>query len=256
MGGLNYVVTVLQARTRGMTLMRMPLTVWGIFMATILALLAFPALFVGAVMMLLDRALGTSFFMPAIVSMGQHLDYGGGSPILFQHLFWFFGHPEVYIVALPAFGIVSDLISTHARKNIFGYRMMVWAIVAIGGLSFVVWAHHMYVSGMNPYFGFFFATTTLIIAIPTAIKVYNWVLTLWRGNIHLTVPMLFAIGLHLHVRERRADGPVPRQRGRGCSAFGHHVRGRPLPYGDGRGADPGRVRRRSTTGTPRSPGGC
>ena len=194
MGGLNYVVTVLQARTRGMSLMRLPLTVWGIFTATILALLAFPALFVGAVMMTLDRILGTSFFMPSIVQMGEHLSYGGGSPILFQHLFWFFGHPEVYIVALPGFGIVSDLISTHARKNIFGYRMMVWAIVAIGALSFVVWAHHMYVSGMNPWFGFFFATTTLIIAVPTALKVYNWVLTLWRGNIHLTVPMLFTIG--------------------------------------------------------------
>src|SRR5919107_965287 len=150
MGGLNYVVTVLQGRTRGMTLMRMPLTVWGIFTATVLALLAFPALFVGAVMMLFDRLLGTSFFMPALVSMGEQLQYGGGSPILFQHLFWFFGHPEVYIVALPAFGIVSDLIATHARRNIFGYRMMVWAIVAIGALSFVVWAHHMYVSGMLP----------------------------------------------------------------------------------------------------------
>lgn len=194
MGGLNYVVTVLQARTRGMTMMRLPLTVWGIFMATILALFAFPALFVSAIMMLLDLTLGTSFFMPAIVSMGQQSEHVGGSPLLFQHLFWFFGHPEVYIVALPAFGIVSDLISVHARKNIFGYRMMVWAIVAIGALSFMVWAHHMYVSGMNPYFGFFFATTTLIIAIPTALKVYNWVLTLWHGNIILSVPMLFAIG--------------------------------------------------------------
>ena len=193
MGGLNYVVTVLQARTRGMTLMRMPLTIWGIFTATVLALLAFPALLVGAVMMTFDSLLGTSFFMPSIVQMGEYLEYGGGSPLLFQHLFWFFGHPEVYIVALPAFGIVSDLISTHARRNIFGYRMMVWAIVGIGALSFVVWAHHMYVSGMNPYFGFFFATTTLIIAVPTALKVYNWVLTLWRGNIHLTLPMLFAI---------------------------------------------------------------
>jgi cytochrome c oxidase subunit I len=144
--------------------------------------------------MLLDLTLGTSFFMPAIVSMGQQGEHTGGNPLLFQHLFWFFGHPEVYIVALPAFGIVSDLLSVHARKNIFGYRMMVWAIVAIGGLSFVVWAHHMYVSGMNPYFGFFFATTTLIIAVPTALKVYNWVLTLWHGNIQLTVPMLFAIG--------------------------------------------------------------
>jgi cytochrome c oxidase subunit 1 len=177
-----------------MTLMRMPLTVWGIFVATILALLAFPALFVSGVMMLFDKTLGSSFFMPAIVSMGQHLAHQGGSPLLFQHLFWFFGHPEVYIVALPAFGIISDLISVHARKCIFGYRMMVWAIVVIGALSFVVWAHHMYVSGMHPLFGFFFATTTLIIAVPTAIKVYNWTLTLWRGDIHMTVPMLFALG--------------------------------------------------------------
>ena len=194
MGGLNYLTTALQARTRGMTLMRLPLSVWGIVMATILGLLAFPALFVAAIMMTLDNVLGTSFFMPAVSILGEQLDNDGGSPILFQHLFWFFGHPEVYIVALPMFGIASDLISTHARKNIFGYRMMVWAIVAIGGLSFVVWAHHMYVSGMNPYFGFLFATTTLIIAVPTALKVYNWVLTLWEGDIHLNVPMLFAIG--------------------------------------------------------------
>jgi cytochrome c oxidase subunit 1 len=197
MGGLNYVTTVLQARCEGMTLLRMPLTVWGIFVATILALLAFPALFVSGVMMLLDKTLGTSFFMPALVSMGQVTGYQGGSPLLFQHLFWFFGHPEVYIVALPAFGIVSDLISVHARKAIFGYRTMVWAIVIIGALSFVVWAHHMFVSGMNPWFGFFFATSTLIIAVPTAIKVYNWVLTLWRGDIHLTVPMLFALAFLL-----------------------------------------------------------
>src|SRR5687768_15965983 len=194
MGGLNYITTVLQARCKGMTFMRMPLSVWGIFTATILGLLAFPALFVSCVMMALDHSLGTSFFMPAVVQMGQQTVHSGGSPLLFQHLFWFFGHPEVYIVALPAFGIVSDLLSVHARRNIFGYRMMVWAILAIGCLSFVVWAHHMYVSGMNPYFGFFFATTTLIIAVPTAIKVYNWILTLWKGDIHLTVPMLFAIG--------------------------------------------------------------
>ncbi|WP_349742526.1 cytochrome c oxidase subunit I [Roseateles cavernae] len=193
MGGLNYVSTVLQARCRGMTLLRMPLTVWGIFTATILALLAFPALFVSGLMMLLDKTIGTSFFMPALVSLGQVSDYKGGTPLLFQHLFWFFGHPEVYIVALPAFGIVSDLISVHARKCIFGYRTMVWAILAIAVLSFIVWAHHMFVSGMNPYFGFFFATSTLIIAVPTAIKVYNWLLTLWRGDIHLSVPMLFAL---------------------------------------------------------------
>jgi cytochrome c oxidase subunit 1 len=194
MGGLNYVVTVLQARARGMTMMRLPLTIWGIFTATVLALLAFPALLVATVMMLFDRVLGTSFFMPSLVEFGEQLSYGGGSPIMFQHLFWFFGHPEVYIVALPAFGIVSDLLSTHARKNIFGYRMMVWAIVVIGALSFIVWAHHMYVSGMHPYFGFFFATTTLIIAVPTAIKVYNWTLTLWKADIHLNVPMLFSLG--------------------------------------------------------------
>ncbi|MFL2840804.1 MAG: cbb3-type cytochrome c oxidase subunit I [Pseudohongiellaceae bacterium] len=194
MGGLNYVTTVLQARTHGMTMMRLPLSVWGIFVATILGLFAFPALFVSAIMMTFDKLIGTSFFMPAIVSLGETLNTAGGSPVLFQHLFWFFGHPEVYIVALPAFGLVSDVLSCHARKNIFGYRMMVWAIVIIGALSFIVWAHHMYVSGMNPYFGFFFAFTTLIIAVPTAIKVYNWVLTLWEGNIRLTVPMLFAMG--------------------------------------------------------------
>ncbi len=193
MGGLNYVVTVLQARTRGLTLMRLPLTIWGIFTATVLALFAFPALFVGAIMMTLDKLIGTSFFMPLMVEMGELMSYDGGSPILFQHLFWFFGHPEVYIVALPAFGIVSDLISVHARRHIFGYRMMVWAIVIIGALSFIVWAHHMYVSGMNPWFGFFFATTTLIIAVPTALKVYNWTITLWRANIRLTLPMLFSL---------------------------------------------------------------
>lgn len=194
MGGLNYVTTILQARTRGLTLMRLPLSIWGIFTATVLGLFAFPALLVSAIMMGFDLVLGTSFFMPAMMELGAQNDHEGGSPILFQHLFWFFGHPEVYIVALPAFGLVSDVISTHARKNIFGYRMMVWAIIAIGGLSFMVWAHHMYVSGMNPYFGFFFATTTLVIAIPTALKVYNWVLTLWQGNLRLNTPMLFAIG--------------------------------------------------------------
>ena len=197
MGGLNYVTTVLQARTHGMTLMRMPHTVWGIFTATILALLAFPALFVSGIMMLLDKTIGTSFFMPEMMSLGQQMSHSGGSPVLFQHLFWFFGHPEVYIVALPAFGIISDIISVHSRKIIFGYKMMVWAIVVIGALSFVVWAHHMYISGMNPYFGFFFAVTTLVIAVPTALKVYNWILTLWQGDIHFTVPMLFALAFIL-----------------------------------------------------------
>ncbi len=237
MGGLNYVVTVLQARTRGMTLMRLPLTVWGIFMATVLALLAFPALFVACLMMLLDRVASTSFFLPEMLAGGEQAAHDGGSPLMFQHLFWFFGHPEVYIVALPAFGIVSDLIATHARRNIFGYRMMVWAIIAIGALSFVVWAHHMYVSGMNPYFGFLFATTTLVIAVPTAIKVYNWVLTLWHGNIQLTVPMLFCIafiftfingGLSgLFLGNVSVDVPLS------------DTYGRAFPHGDGRGTNPG-----------------
>ncbi|HJM08625.1 MAG TPA: cbb3-type cytochrome c oxidase subunit I [Gammaproteobacteria bacterium] len=200
MGGLNYVTTVLQSRARGMTLMRMPLVIWCIFLATVIGLLAFPALLVAGIMLLLDRLIGSSFFMPDIFQFGQHVtnvfgtEYEGGSPLLFQHLFWFFGHPEVYIVALPMFGIVSELISCHARKNIFGYKMMVWALIAITAVSFIVWAHHMFVAGMNPVLGFFFATTTLIIAIPTAIKVYNWVLTLWKADIHMTVPMYYAVG--------------------------------------------------------------
>lgn len=194
MGGLNYVTTVLQSRTRGMTLMRMPLSVWGIFIASVMALLAFPVLFVGGVMLLLDNLLNTSFFIPAVTLFGQQLPHEGGNPLLFQHLFWYFGHPEVYIVILPAMGIASDLISTHARKPIFGYTAMVIALAAIAAIGFIVWAHHMFVSGMNPYFGFFFAVSTLIIAIPSAVKVYNWLLTLWKGNIHFTVPMLFGIG--------------------------------------------------------------
>jgi cytochrome c oxidase subunit 1 len=193
MGGLNYVTTTLQLRTKGMTLMRMPLAVWGIFVATVLALLAFPALFVGCIMMLLDKLAGSSFFIPTIVQAGQLVQHEGGSPLLFQHLFWYFGHPEVYIVILPAMGVISEIIAVHSRKPVFGYAMMVLSIVVIGALSFLVWAHHLYTSGMNPYFGFVFAVTTLVVAIPSAVKVYNWVLTMWRGNIHFTTPMLFAI---------------------------------------------------------------
>lgn len=194
MGGLNYVTTVLQCRTKGMTLMKMPLSVWGIFIASVMALFAFPALFVGGVMLLFDNLLGTSFFIPAVTLLGQQLPREGGNPLLFQHLFWYFGHPEVYVVILPAMGIASDLISTHSRKPIFGYKAMVIALAAIAAIGFIVWAHHMFVSGMNPYFGFFFAVSTLIIAIPSAVKVYNWLLTLWKGNIRFNTPMLFGIG--------------------------------------------------------------
>jgi cytochrome c oxidase subunit 1 len=194
MGSLNYVTTVLQARTRGMTLMRLPLTIWGIFVAAVLSLLAFPALFVAGIMMLLDSVAGTSFFVPTVSLFGQSLPHEGGNPILYEHIFWYFGHPEVYIVILPAMGIASDVISTYSRKPIFGYKAMVISLLMISGLSFMVWAHHMFVSGMNPYFAFWFAVSTLVIAVPSAVKTYNWVLTLWRGNIHLTTPMLFAIG--------------------------------------------------------------
>lgn len=194
MGGVNYVTTILQLRTQGMTLMRMPMTIWGLLISAVVSLLAFPALFVAGIMLFFDKVFGASFFMPQVIASGQVLGTEGGSPLLYQHLFWFFGHPEVYIVALPVFGMISDIIAAHARKPIFGYRGMVVATAAIGGISFIVWAHHMFTSGMNPYFGFIFATATVIVAIPTALKVYNWLFTLWKARIRLTTPMLFAIG--------------------------------------------------------------
>ena len=194
MGGLNYVTTVLQARTKGMTLMRMPLTVWGIFMATVLALLAFPALFVSAVMMLFDKTLGTSFFMPAILSMGQQLDHEGGSPILFQHLFWFFGHPEVYILILPGFGMISHIVSTFSKKPVFGYLGMAYAMVSIGVVGFVVWAHHMYTVGLSTDTKAYFIAATMIIAVPTGIKIFSWIATMWGGSISFKTPMLWALG--------------------------------------------------------------
>ncbi|MCX8050914.1 MAG: cbb3-type cytochrome c oxidase subunit I [Chlorobi bacterium] len=194
MGSLNYVTTALNMRAKGMTLMRMPLTVWGIIVAAVLGLFAFPALFAGAVLLLLDRHLGTSFFLPHLVLGGEHIVRDGGSPLLWQHLFWFLGHPEVYILILPAMGITSEILSNGARKPIFGYKVMVASLVAIAFLSFIVWGHHMFVSGMNPWLGFAFVITTLIIAIPSAIKTFNWLGTLWKGNIRFTTPMLYAIG--------------------------------------------------------------
>ncbi len=194
MGSLNYVTTALNMRAKGMTLMRMPLTVWGIVVAAVLGLFAFPALFAGAVLLLLDRHLGTSFFLPHLVVGGEHIVRDGGSPLLWQHLFWFLGHPEVYILILPAMGITSEILSNGARKPIFGYKVMVASLVAIAFLSFIVWGHHMFVSGMNPWIGFAFVITTLIIAVPSAIKTFNWLGTLWKGNIRFTTPMLFAIG--------------------------------------------------------------
>ncbi len=194
LGGLNYVATIINMRTKGMTFWRMPLTIWAFLFTAILGILSFPALLGAAVLLEFDRLLGTSFFLNNIIINGQVLDVQGGSPILFQHLFWFLGHPEVYIIILPAMGMVSEVMSVHARKPIFGYRAMVLSIMAIVFISFLVWAHHMFVTGMNPKIGAVFVLFTLLIAVPSAIKVFNWITTLWRGNLRLSVPMLFSIG--------------------------------------------------------------
>ncbi|HQV50841.1 MAG: cbb3-type cytochrome c oxidase subunit I [Flavobacteriales bacterium] len=195
MGGLNYVVTILNLRTKGMRMTRMPLTMWAILLTAVVGILSFPVLLSAALLLLLDRSLGTSFYLSDIHIAGEALDNMGGSPILFQHLFWFLGHPEVYIVLLPALGITSEIISTNARKPIFGYRAMIGSICAIGFLSFLVWGHHMFITGMNPFLGSVFVFTTLLIAIPSAVKVFNYITTLWRGNIIFTPAMLFSIGL-------------------------------------------------------------
>jgi len=194
LGGINYITTILNLRTKGMSMWRMPLPIWAFFVTAILGLLSFPVLASGFFMLIFDRGLGTSFFLNEIFIQGQALDRVGGSPILFQHLFWFLGHPEVYIIILPAMGIVSEVLSVHARKPIFGYQAMVLSILAIGFLSFIVWAHHMFMSGVNPFLSNFFVIFTLIIAIPSAVKVFNWITTLYGGNIRFNSAMLFAIG--------------------------------------------------------------
>ncbi len=196
MGGLNFVTTILNLRTKGLTFTRLPMFTWAIFVVAILGLLAFPPLLAGALMLLFDRHFGTSFFLPTGIYIGgKVMPNQGGSPLLWQHLFWFLGHPEVYILMLPAMGIASDVIATFARKPIFGYKVMIGSIIAIGVLSFVVWGHHMFVSGMNPYLGMFFASATLAIAIPSAVKVFNWLATLWRSKITFKTPVLFALGI-------------------------------------------------------------
>ncbi|WP_431211533.1 cytochrome c oxidase subunit I [Puia sp. P3] len=196
MGGINYISTILNMRTKGMSMTRLPLSVWGLLFTAIMGLLSFPVLLAAFVMLLLDRNAGTSFFLSDIfmTSTARALPYEGGSAILYQHLFWFLGHPEVYIVIFPAFGIVSEVMSVNSRKPIFGYTAMVYSMFAILSLSFMVWAHHMFVSGLNPFLGSVFVLFTLLIAVPSAIKVFNWLTTLWRGNIRFTPAMLFAIG--------------------------------------------------------------
>ena len=194
LGGLNYISTILNLRTKGMSMTRMPLTMWAIFFTAVLGVLSFPVLLSGAVLLLFDRNLGTSFFLSEIVVKGEILPNEGGSAILFQHLFWFLGHPEVYIILLPALGMVSEILSVNSRKPIFGYLAMVGSLFAICILAFLVWAHHMFVTGLNPFLGAFFVLLTLLIAVPSAIKVFNWLTTLWKGNIRFTPGMLFSIG--------------------------------------------------------------
>ena len=195
LGGLNYIVTVLNLRTKGMSMTRLPLTVWALLITAILGVLSFPVLLSAALLLVFDRSFGTSFFLSDILVQGEVLSHAGGNPILFQHLFWFLGHPEVYIVLLPALGITSEIIATCSRKPIFGYRAMIGSILAIAFLSFIVWGHHMFITGMNPFLGSVFVFTTLLIAIPSAIKTFNYIATLWKGNLQFTPAMLFSIGL-------------------------------------------------------------
>jgi len=195
MGGINYVSTVLNMRTKGMDLWKMPLSTWALFLTAILGVLSFPVLVAGIVLLIFDRSFGTSFYLSDIVLGGKVQPFEGGSPILFQHLFWFLGHPEVYIVIMPAMGISSEVLSVNSRKPIFGYHAMVYSLIGITVLSFIVWGHHMFVTGMNPFLGGVFMITTLIIAVPSAVKTFNWLATLWRGNIRFTPAMLFAIGM-------------------------------------------------------------
>ena len=195
LGSLNYIVTVINLRTKGMSMTRLPLTIWAFFITAVIGVISFPVLLSAALMLIMDRSFGTSFFLSDIFIQGEVLHYQGGSPVLFEHLFWFLGHPEVYIVLLPALGITSEIISTNSRKPIFGYRAMVVSILAIAFLSTIVWGHHMFVSGMNPFLGSVFTFTTLLIAIPSAVKAFNYITTLWKGNLQMNPAMLFSIGL-------------------------------------------------------------
>ncbi len=195
LGGINYIATVINMRTEGMSFTKLPLTIWAFFLTAIIGLLSFPVLLSAALLLILDRSFGTSFYLSEIYIGGEALPNMGGSPILFQHLFWFLGHPEVYIVLLPSLGITSEIISTNSRKPIFGYKAMIGSMMGIAILSFVVWAHHMFVTGMNPFAGSIFMILTLIIAVPSAIKSFNYLTTLWKGNIIFTPAMLFSIGL-------------------------------------------------------------
>jgi cytochrome c oxidase subunit 1 len=195
LGGINYISTVINLRTKGLDMMKLPLTIWAFLITAILGVLSFPVLVAAALLLVFDRSMGTSFYLSDIHIGGAVLEQTGGSPVLYQHLFWFLGHPEVYIIILPALGITSEIISTQARKPIFGYKAMIYSMLFIAFLSFVVWGHHMFITGMNPFLGSVFTFTTLLVAIPSAVKVFNYLATLWKGNLVMSPAMLFAMGL-------------------------------------------------------------
>ena len=231
LGAVNFITTTIQLRAKGLTFMRFPFFVWAQFVTAFLLLLAFPPLEAAGVMQLMDRLAGTSFFLPSgLVVSGQVVTVaGGGNPLLWQHLFWFLAHPEVYVLILPAMGIVAEVIANNTRKPLWGYRSMVWSLMFLGFMSFIVWAHHMFMTGMGTAMATFFQTTTMIISIPSVVILTALIISLWGGSIRFNTPMLFARGLSADVRHRRAHGPSTRPERRGHPAARHVLRHRPLP---------------------------
>ena len=256
LGALNFITTMIQLRAKGLTFMRLPFFVWAQFVTSFLLLLAFPPLEAAGVMQLMDRVAGTSFFMPSgLVVSGQVLaNAGGGNAVLWQHLFWFLAHPEVYVLILPAMGIVAEIIANNTRKPLWGYSAMVYSLVFLGFMSFIVWAHHMFMTGMGTAMAAFFQTTTMIISIPSVVILTSLLLSLWGGSIRFNTPMLFAHRLPADVRHRRAHGPSARPEHLGHPAARHLLRHRAFPLRRGAGDDLRPLWRESITGIRRRPG--